>query len=183
MTKAFDFSRLLIAAPSGLLIEPPIVSEAQRAIIVNSGGQAAAVADRVYRINRVARIVTASRNWHLYLERDWGRVDPPPGILLPKTDEEIVAWKAYVTQGWEAGVKQANDTFESDVDRLTNDFTGMVRYRELLAQGMISPPYALADDRGVTGGGSEMRVGDRGVTITGQSSLIPKSSSWTPANR
>jgi defect-in-organelle-trafficking protein DotC len=56
-----------------------------------------------------------------------------------------------------------------------------VRYRELLAQNMISPPYALADDRGVTGGGNEMRVGDRGVTITGQSSLISKSSNWQAA--
>jgi defect-in-organelle-trafficking protein DotC len=183
LSKAFDFSRLLVAAPSGLMIEPPIVSEAQRAVIVKGGGQAAAVADRVYRISRAARIVTAARNWHLYLERDWGRVDPPPAILLPKTDEEKFAWAAYVKQGWEAGVKQAEETFESDVDLMTNDFTGMVRYRELLAQGMISPPYALADDRGVTGGGNEMRVGDRGVTITGQSSLISKSSVWTPANR
>ncbi|MDR3424646.1 MAG: type IV secretory system conjugative DNA transfer family protein [Alphaproteobacteria bacterium] len=183
LSKTFDFSRLLVAAPSGLLIEPPIVSEAQRAVLVNSGGQAAAVADRIYRINRVARIVTAARNWHLYLERDWGRVDPPAAILLPKTDEEKAAWAAYVKQGWQEGIKQAEETFESDVDLLTNDFIGMVRYRELLAQGMISPPYALADNRGVTGGGSEMRVGDQGVTITGQSSLIPKSSAWTPASR
>jgi defect-in-organelle-trafficking protein DotC len=73
LSKAFDFSRLLLAAPSGLLIEPPIVSEAERAVLVKSGGQAAAVADRIYRINRIARIVTASRNWHLYLERDWGQ--------------------------------------------------------------------------------------------------------------
>jgi defect-in-organelle-trafficking protein DotC len=183
LSKTFDFSRLLIAAPSGLLIEPPIVSEAERAVLVKSGGQAAAVADRIYRINRIARIVTAGRNWHLYLERDWGRVDPPPQILLPKTDEEKVAWKAYVKQGWDQGLKQAEDTFESDVDRLTNDFTGMVRYRELLAQGMISQPYTLADDRGVTGGGSEMRVGDRGVTITGQAALINESTAWTPAPR
>ena len=183
LSKTFDFSRLLVAAPSGLLIEPPIVSEAQRAVLVNGAGQAAAVADHIYRINRVARIVTASRNWHLYLERDWGRVDPPAAILLPKTDEEKIAWAAYVKQGWDEGVKQAEETFEADIDLLTNDFTGMVRYRELLAQGMISPPYALSDDRGVTGGGSEMRVGDRGVTITGQSSLISQSSSWTPANR
>jgi defect-in-organelle-trafficking protein DotC len=181
MSKTFDFSRLLIPAPSGLLIEPPIVSEAQRAVLVNGGGQEAAVADRIYRINRIARIVTAARNWHLYLERDWGRVDPPPAILLPKTDEEKIAWVAYVKQGWDAGVKQANETFESDIDRLTNDYTGMVRYRELLAQHMISPPYALADDRGVTGGGNEMRVGDRGVTITGQSALISKSKNWTAA--
>jgi len=183
MSKAFNFSRLLVAAPSGLLIEPPVVSEAQRAVLVNAGGQAAAVADRIYRINRVARIVTAARNWHLYLERDWGRVEPPPAILLPKTGEEKVAWAAYVKQGWEAGLKQGEETFESDIDRMTNDFIGMVRYRELLAQGMISPPYALADDRGITGGGSEMRVGDRGVTITGQSSLIPKSGAWTPATQ
>jgi defect-in-organelle-trafficking protein DotC len=152
-------------------------------VLVSAGGQAAAVADRIYRINRVARIVTAARNWRLYLERDWGRVDPPAAILLPKTEEEKAAWIAYVTQGWEQGLKQAEETFESDVDRMTNDYTGMVRYRELLAQGMISSPYTLADDRGVTGGGREMRVGDRGVTITGQSSLISKSSSWTPANR
>ncbi len=183
LSKTFDFSRLLIAAPSGLLIEPPIISEAQQAVIVNSSGQDAAVADRVYRINRVARIVTAPRNWRLYLERDWGRVDPPPAILLPKTEEEKFAWAEYVKQGWEAGIKQAEETFEADLDRMTNNFVGMVRYRELLAQGMISPPYAYADNRGVTGGGSEMRVGDRGVTITGQSSLIPKSETWTPANR
>lgn len=40
LSKTFPFARLLIAAPSGLLIEPPIVSEAQRAVIVNGGGQA-----------------------------------------------------------------------------------------------------------------------------------------------
>ncbi len=183
MSKAFSFSRLLIAAPSGFLIEPPIVSEAQRAVLVNAGGQAAAVADRIYRINRVARIVTAPRNWRLYLERDWGRVDQPPGILLPKTDEERAAWRQYIKQGWDEGIKQAEDTFEADLDRMTNDFVGMVRYRELLAQGMISPPYALADDRGITGGGTEMRIGDRGVAITGQSQLISKSGAWTPAPR
>ncbi|MDE2030421.1 MAG: type IV secretory system conjugative DNA transfer family protein [Alphaproteobacteria bacterium] len=183
LSKIFDFSRLLIAAPGSLLIEPPIVSEAQRAVIVNANGQDAAVADRIYRINRAAHIVTAGRNWRLYLERDWGRVDPPPPILLPKTDEEKAAWKAYVKQGWNAGVKQADETFEADLDRMTNDFIGMVRYRELLAQGMISPPYALAENRGVTGGGNEMRIGDRGVQITGPSVLIPKSGSWQPAAR
>ena len=189
MNKTFNFARLLIAAPSGLLIEPPVVSEAQRAVLVNAGGQAAAVADRIYRINKIARIVTAPRDWHLYLERDWGKVDPPPAILLPKSDVERAAWRKYVKEGWAAGVKQAEDTFEADLDRMTADFTGMVRYRELLAQGMISPPYALADDRGITGGGNEMRIGDRGVSITGQSQLLPAGGggkggpTWTPAPR
>jgi defect-in-organelle-trafficking protein DotC len=183
MSKAFDFSRLLISAPSGLLVEPPIISEGQRAVIVSSGGQSAAVADRIYRINRIARIVTAARNWRLYLERDWGRVDPPAAILLPKNEEEKIAWVNYVKVGWEQGLKQAEETFEADIERMVNDFTGMIRFRELLAQGMVSPPSTMADDRGVTGGGSEMRIGDRGVTIAGQSSLISQSDTWTPANR
>lgn len=183
MGKTFDFTRLLIAAPSGLLIEPPIVSEGQRAVLVNGGGQEAAVADRVYRINQGARIVTAPRNWRLYLERDWGRVDPPPSLLLPRNDDERKLWRELVLEGWNAGIAQAEEIFEADLDRMTNDFVGMVRYRELLAQGMISPPYAMHEDRGVTGGGSEMRVGDRGVAITGQSVLIPRSETWTTAPR
>lgn len=181
LDKVYDFTRLLIAAPSGLLIEPPIVSEAQRAVLVNKGGQEAAVADRVYRINQSARIVTAPRNWRLYMERDWGRVDPPPALLLPRDEEERAIWRELVQEGWNAGIVQAEETFEADLDRLTNDLVGMVRYRELLAQGMISPPYAMHEDRGVTGGGSEMRVGDRGVTITGPSVLIPRSQTWTAA--
>lgn len=183
LSRSFDFGRLLLPGSSGLLIEPPVVSEAQRAVLVGNAGQDAAVADRVFRINRAARIVTAARNWRLYLERDWGKVDPPPGLLLPKTDEERAVWRASVQEGWNAGVQQAEETFEADLDRMTNDYVGMVRYRELLAQGMISAPYALAEDRGVTGGGSEMRVGDRGVTITGPSVLIPRSDKWTTAPR
>jgi defect in organelle trafficking protein DotC len=181
--KTFAFKRLLIAAPSGLLIEPPIVSEAERAVIVGGGGQQAAVADKIYRINRVARIVTAARDWRLYLERNWGTVDPPPGLLLPKDRDEQKEWRVWVQEGWNAGVVQADDIFQADLDRMTNDFVGMVRYRELLAQNMISPPYASHEDRGVTGGGSEMRIGDRGVTITGQSELISKSKTWTPTTR
>ncbi len=183
LSKIFNFTRLLISAPSGLLIEPPIVSEAQRAVIVNGGGQEAAVSDRVLRINKAARIVTAPRNWLLYLERDWGTVDAPPGLLLPRNDEERAQWKTLVQEGWNAGVAQAEETFESDLDRMTNDYIGMVHYRTLLVQGMISPPYAMHEDRGVTGGGSEMRVGDRGVSITGPSVLIPRSDKWTTALR
>lgn len=183
LAKTYDFSRLLIPAASGLLVEPPVVSEAERAVIVKAGGQAAAVADRVYRINKIAKIVTASRNWRLYLERDWGRVEPPPSILLPRDEGERAYWRELVKQGWGEGVKQANETFDADLDRMTADYLGMIRYRELLAQNMISPPFTLADDRGITGGGSEMRVGDRGLSITGQSQLLPEGSKWTPAPR
>lgn len=178
LTKTFDFRTLLLKAPSGLMIEPPIITDAQKAVLVAGGGQSAAVADRIIRINRIARIVTAPRDWHLYLERDWGKVEPPPATLLPRDVAERDAWRKFVKEGWEAGVTQADETFQADLDRMTTDYVGMVRYRELLAQGMVSAPYALHEDRGITGGGAEMRIGDRGVTITGQSTLIPRSEKW-----
>lgn len=183
LSKTYDFNRLLIPEASGLLVEPPIISAAERAVIVKSGGQAAATADRVYRINHGARIVTAARNWRLYLERDWGIVEPPPSILLPRNEEERRYWRDLVKEGWEEGLKQAEEIYEADLDRMTADYLGMIRYRELLAQGMVSPPYTLADERGITGGGNEMRIGDRGLSITGQSQLLPEGNKWTPAPR
>ncbi|NDE89699.1 MAG: type IV secretion system protein DotC [Alphaproteobacteria bacterium] len=183
ISRIFNFGNLLISAPSGLMIEPPVVTEAQKAVIVTSGGQNAAVADRVYRINRNARIVTAPRNWRAYLERDWGKVDPPPTALVPKTQEELDYWRKQLLFGWEEGIRQADDIFQADLDRLNTDYLGMIRYRELLAQGVITPPYATQEDRGVTGGGSEMRIGDRGLAITGPSQLNPKSERWITAPR
>jgi defect-in-organelle-trafficking protein DotC len=183
LDKVYDFRQLLIPAPSGLLIEPPIISEAIDAMIIDTGGQEAAVADRVYNIGRNARIVSTARTWRAYLERQWGAVPPPPDILLPETRDEWEKWNAWFDTGWKAGIEQADEIFQADLNKLTADYQGMVRYRSLLSQGMVSPPYALQVDRGVTGGGNEMRVGDRAVSITGQPALKPETQEWSPASR
>lgn len=183
MDKVFDFRQLLIPAPSGLLIEPPIISENVNAMIIDVGGREAAVADRVYNISRNARIVSTARSWRNYLEREWGEVTPPPDLLRPNDEIEREQWILWVNEGWEKGVDQANQIFEQDLNQLTAHYQGMVRYRMLLAQGMVSPPYALQVDRGITGGGSRMRVGDRAVEITGMPELMPGTDSWSPASR
>lgn len=183
LSKTYDFNRLLIPAPTGLLIEPPIVSEAVQAMIIKPAGQEAATADRVLKINRAARIVSAPRNWRTYLERDWGKVEPPPPVLLPRDEREKKLWQSNLKKGWDAGVEQADDIFQADLDRLTNDFVGMVRYRELLAQKMITAPYALAENRGITGNPNEMRIGERGLEITGPSQFVIQSNQWQPTPR
>lgn len=183
LDKTFNFSMLTISAPSGLLIEPPIVTEAEKNVIVSGDGQEAAVTDTMLSINREARIVTAPREWRTYLERDWGKVSPPPDVLLPRSENERMNWAKWVAQGWEAGYKQGDEIFQADIDRLVRDYTGMVRYRWLLSQNMISAPYALQEDRGVTGGGGEMRIGDRALSITGQSELQARPDQWQPVPR
>ncbi len=183
LDKVYNFRELLVAAPSGLTIEPPVISESLDAFLVEGDGQTAAVSDTVYNINRNVRIVSAPRNWRQYLERQWGEVKDPPDILRPKDEVERKEWRLRVEEGWKEGYGQADAIFEEDLNRLTADFNGMVRYRKLLAQGMVSPPYALQVDRGVTGGGDEMRVGDRAVRITGKPQLLTGASEWQPASR
>ena len=183
LDKIYDFSQLLIPAPSGLLIEPPIINQDLNAMLIEGDGQQAAVSDRIYNIIRNARIVSTARNWRTYLARDWGTVEPPPDILRPANDEERELWVRLVRKGWKQGVTQANDIFEADLNQLMADFEGMIRYRHLLAQGMISAPYALQVDRGVTGGGNELRIGDRAVQITGKPSLRSGYKEWQPAQR
>jgi len=183
LDKVYNFSQLLISAPSGFLIEPPIVTESMNAMLIDIDGQTAAVSDKIYNIIRNARIVSAPRTWRQYLEREWGEVTPPPDILTPQSKEDREIWSEYVTMGWRQGVQQASDIFQDDLAKLESDFQGMIRYRMLLAQGMISPPYALQVDRGVTGGGDEMRVGDRAVQITGVPELMTGADTWKPASR
>lgn len=183
LDKVFDFRQLLISAPSGLLIEPPIISESLNSMLIEGDGQTAAVSDRIYNIINNARIVPTSRTWRNYLERDWGVVEAPPDILRPEDDEERKIWVELVAKGWEEGVRQANEIFEDDLNILISDYEGMIRYRTLLAQGMVSQPYALQVDRGITGDGNEMRIGDRAVQITGVPELMTGSSEWKPASR
>jgi len=183
MDSIYDFRRLLIPAPSGLLIEPPIISEGEDATLIEMDGQSAAVADRIYNINRNARIVSSPRNWRAYLERDWGKVELPPQILFPQNAEEKKVWIENLTKGWEEGLKQADEIFQADLNKLVADYSGMIRYRKLLAQGIVSAPFALQVDRGVTGGGDEMRVGDRAVAITGPSQLMTEAFEWQPVSR
>lgn len=184
LDKVFDFRQLLIKAPSGLLIEPPIVRESLDTMVITDNGNEAAVADQVLKINRQAKIVATARDWRQYLTMPYeSQITPPPRVLWPKNREEQLQWNTWVAEGWDAGYLQGEEIFNSSLNQLVSDYRGMVRYRMLLAQGKISQPYALHEDRGVTGGRNEMRVGDRALRITGPSQFLTGGDLWKPADR
>ena len=183
LDKIFNFRALLIAAPSGFLMEPPIISETVDNMLIEAGGQTAAVSDTIFNINKNVEIVSAARNWRQYLDREWGAIDEPPEVLKPANAEERAIWKEYVAKGWKEGEAQANEVFEMDLNALVADFNGMVRYRKLLAQNMITLPFTQQVDRGVTGNGTTMRVGDRAVQITEIPQLVSGSDVWQPASQ
>lgn len=184
MDQVFNFRALLMRAPSGLTIEPPIIRESLDALVITGSGDEAAVADKILNISKQAKIVSAPRDWRQYLVQNWtGKVPPPPRLLWPENDKEKKSWKVWINEGWQAGVLQADQMFETNVNKLLVDYRGMVRYRMLLTQGMVSEPYTLQEDRGVTGGKTTMRVGDRALRITGPSQFLTGSDLWKPADR
>ena len=73
----------------------------------------------------------------------------PNKSLLPTNRAEAYAWDEYLQDGWKQGLRQANDIFSANLNRLKRDFTGMVLYRKLLAQDMISSPTVAKADLGV----------------------------------
>lgn len=184
MDGVFNFRALLVRAPSGLLIEPPIVRESLDNILITNDGNEAAVADQILDINKQAKIVAAARDWRNYLTPEYEtEITPPPRVLWPKDDKEQMEWNSWVKQGWTAGYNQGEETFETNLNQLVSDYNGMVRYRTLLAEGKISAPYAMHEERGVTGGKNLMRVGDRALRITGPSEFLTGSQEWKPADR
>ena len=180
LNRIFQLQRLAIAAPNGSIVMPPIVGESSDNYRVSGDGQVAASAETIYRITAPGRIVTAMPNWRDYLVRTWDEIELPPAEILPKTDEERTVWRRFVAEGWKEGVRQAEAIFEADLSRLERDVAGMVRYRSLVAQGILSEMYFASADRGVTGGGNELKVGDRVVRITVPARLNERSETWTP---
>ena len=184
--RVFSFRQLLVKASSGMLIEPPIVKETLDSMVIAEGGDEAAVTDQFLKISKQAKIVSAPREWRQYLWMTYAaEITPPPRVLWPKDATEQAQWNEWVRQGWEEGYHQGDDIFERNLNQLVSDYNGMVRYRMMLAEGKVSQPFALQEDRGITSARnrSEMRVGDRALRITGPSQFLTGTEEWKPADR
>ena len=178
LTKTYDFNRVLIRTPSQASIMPPVISEAKETYETADAGKTLRVADTVYEIVEQARFVPVAPLWHSYLVRSYTAPENPPDSLLPKSDGERDAWKHWVTEGWNMGIKQAQEIFEADLRRLERDFLGMVRYKALLEEGKVSAPVVAEGNLGVTGNGTDMRVNDRALRITKDPLLQTPSNNW-----
>ena len=114
---------------------------------------------------------------------DLTEIAKPDKVLRPRSRAERKIWNEYVEKGWIGGIDQANDIFETNLDQLTADYVGMIRYKKLLAQKMVSEPFAVKENRGVTGGADEIRIDDKAVIITNIPALNRSTYTWEPTER
>ena len=177
LNTVFNFQGLML--PNNIL--PPVLVEGRDSLNLD-GPYVIRIADRNYRIVKQAKFVTAVPRWEDYLMIPVHQPEPPDKKLLPDPDneDEIELWKEYSRQGWEQGIAQADEIYNENLGRLKRDYTGMIRYRKLLAQNMVSAPLVAEKDLGVTGGGDQLYVNDRILTIKALPSLKANTEQWSP---
>ncbi|MDB6096379.1 MAG: dotC [Francisellaceae bacterium] len=173
INRVFNFTHLML--DNNVL--PPVLIEGRNTLNVGSES-ALRIADRNYQILSQARFVTAAPTWREYLWLSYGQPEQPDKSLLPKNTEEKVIWKYYVQEGWQAGLQQADIIYRENLGRLKRDMEGMIRYRSLLAQNMVSPPYVAKLEMGITGNANDMTINDRVLRITAFPSLKLDSGQW-----
>lgn len=159
---------------------PPILVEGRDSLNLASN-TTLRLADRVYKIISPPRFVTAPPTWREYLWMQYKTPEKPNSILLPENANERTVWNQYINVGWKEGIKQADQIFAVNLGRLKRDFNGMILYRQLLAQNMVSAPFVAKSDLGVTGNSKMMRINDQVLRITATSKLNTDPSQWKPA--
>lgn len=169
----FNFDAMMLS--HGVM--PPVLEEGDNSLNLDDPNTIR-VADRTYKIVQQARFATTPPNWREYLWYAYSKPQLPDKTLLPKSDEEQRIWCAGINRGWAKGIEQAYSIFQQNLARLKRDYRGMVLYRKLLQEKMISPPFVSRTELGVTGNGSDMRVNDQVLRIVELPKLQTNSRGW-----
>lgn len=171
----FDFSFLILNQN----VLPPVLVEGRDTLDLTDDFTIRA-SDHDYKIVQQPRFVTAPPNWRHYIWMGYVKPEIPNATILPKGTSERRIWNKYIQIGWSEGVLQADQIFASNLARLQRDYEGIILYRKLLAQKMLSKPYVSEAELGVTGGGDDMRINDRVLRITAIPQLQPNTKQWNP---
>lgn len=174
----FNFNRLLIKQH----ILPPIIVESESLLNI-ADEKTIRMADKTYKIIQQARLITVPPTWRDYLLLHYKKPDLPHSAMLPHGPNEVKIWNRYLKEGWFAGVQQANTIFLASLNRLKRDYLGMVLYRRLLKEGVITSPTISVADLGITGNSNEMRINDAIMRITEKSNLQLDSRKWKAISR
>ncbi|MFK4132039.1 type IV secretory system conjugative DNA transfer family protein [Pseudomonas luteola] len=180
----FDFASLMRLSGdkiSGNYLLPAVIEEVKDAQVVSDDGSEFRSSGTVYRIIQKERLVTAPPNWREYLVWDLdAELAKPHELLMPKNPDEQALWSGWVTEGWKAGVIQAEQEMVKRLRNLGTDFNGMVRYTRLVIEGKATEAKVMAQHRAVVGGGDEMREADSIYRLSTPASLNSDAKNWKP---
>lgn len=175
LDRAFNFVPLMLEHN----VAPPILVEGLDTMNL-ADDMSIRIADRSYTIMQQARFVTAAPNWRSYLWMGFDKPEAPDRSLLPRDRSEDKVWRCFIEIGWKKGIKQANIIYSENLNRLRRDYQGMLMYRRLLAQNMVSTPFVAKVDLGITTENNSMRINDQVLRITALPQLQGNGTTWNP---
>ena len=135
LDKGYNFSKFVI---DGRMLMPTAL-RAER-IQVNSNDKESREALTSITLDKSPKIISQVPTWRNFLKRIAKPPVQPIRQSHPKNNEEIQLWDSEFKRGWVRGVKQADDTFQFDSNKLKTYFEGLYEFRFLLAQNVVYPP-------------------------------------------
>ncbi len=159
---------------------PPVIAHLSHSLNVSSDGDTIRLGGETYRIIKQVRFVTAPPTWRSYLWMNYQKPTLPNKVLIPTTNREHQIWQQAVDLGWRQGKQQAVQIFKSNLHRLVRDFNGMVLYKKLLLEHMISPFAVNTKNKGITGNGKQMTIDNQLWHINSKPQLQIQSKLWQP---
>lgn len=174
LDKIYDFEKLKLSP--GVL--PPVLSQGFSNYEKESDN-VVHISDKNFKIEEPARMVSVYPTWRDYLKLNIQVADIPAANFMPKTSAEKRLWDKTVKEGWEIGVKQASELWETSFAKLDRDYEGMILYKQLLAANAITPTVVATANLGVTGDGTQMSVNHKVVKITNHAEFNTKQNTWT----
>ncbi len=177
LNEIFDFNRLVY---NGNLL-PPVIEESHD--YLNKTDRKSLVESKSrWKIVKDARVVITVPTWFDYLST--GITSEPLAIdpvLFARNPEEELSAKKGRLEGALEGRKYAEELFKTNLAQLEHDYKGMLKFKKLIAQGMIDEPVLAISKRPVihSQDGKELIVGQKNFVIT-KDSQFKGVEDWQP---
>lgn len=175
LDRIFNFSFVLIE--NGKIL-PPVILEVQSGMKFESDELSVSSAV-MYKIEKDAKLVSLAPNWREYLIKEFKVIEEVDPVLYPKNESEKKVWKKYTNQGWRIGVDQADDLFGYRLNELTRDLRGMVKFKILASQKIVSVPVLAEGKLGVQVNGKILDIDQRVFRLT-QPVKFNEVKNWEP---
>ncbi|MBB4861409.1 defect-in-organelle-trafficking protein DotC [Pseudomonas nitritireducens] len=177
-----DVMRIASKGDKSLFYLPPVIIKTEGLTSTDENHKVIKISNTYYEIYKEERVVLNAPDWREYLLIDIPvDLSKPVGALLPKTPAEQQLWSDSVAEGWQAGVNMANEEMTARVRNLGTDFTGMVRYLQLVeGTGQMTPTFLAEQTINRVKSKNGMHIGQTTIAITAPATFNDNVGGWVP---
>lgn len=182
LDKVFDFGVLMRSTNTGqfeAFLLPGVVEETKGKVSISPDGKSMEFIEESFETLYEEKFVTEQPSWRNYLLLNpFKDYQPPFNGILPKNNIEAEAWRESIKEGWELGVRQANQELIANSRILRRDFIGMIKYLRLSLEGKIDGASLAFTRKLVESDGNIMNINKSNYQISSPAQFNADSGEW-----